>query len=129
MIRKLFHIKQTSTVQDYVDRFSELVDLLVAYEHNIDPLYYTMRFIDDLRDDIKSVILVQCPSTLDTACVLALLQEEAESSQRREFHRGEGQLSSRPVLKSASYQNWDKPVQPGVDRPAQNCSRPHVVRW
>jgi hypothetical protein len=34
---------------------------------------------------IKSVILVQRPSTLDTACALALLQEEADSSRRRDF--------------------------------------------
>jgi hypothetical protein len=125
VIRKLFHIKQTSTVQDYVDCFSELVDLLVAYEHNTDPLYYTMRFIDGLRDDIKSIILVQRRSNLDTACAsLALLQEEAESSRRREFRCGEGQLSSRPLLKSASYQNWDKPMQPGVDRPATSTLDP-----
>jgi hypothetical protein len=94
VIRKLFHIKQTSIVHDFVDSFSKLVDLLVAYEHNTNPIYYTMRFIDDLCDDIKSVILVQRPSNLDTACALALLQEEAESSRRREFRRGEGQLSS-----------------------------------
>jgi hypothetical protein len=43
-------------VQDYVDRFSELVVLLVTYEHTTDPLSYTMLFIDGLRDDIKSII-------------------------------------------------------------------------
>ena len=41
------------------------------------PLYYTQRFIDGLHDEIKAVLLVQRPSTLDTACVLAQLQEEA----------------------------------------------------
>jgi hypothetical protein len=58
VIRKLFHIRQTSSVQDYVDRFCELIDVLVTYEHTTDPLYYTMKFIDGLHDDIKSVILV-----------------------------------------------------------------------
>jgi hypothetical protein len=42
VIRKLFDIKQTTTVQDYVDRFSELVDLLVTYEHTTHPLYITL---------------------------------------------------------------------------------------
>lgn len=65
-----------------VDRFSELVDVLVTYEHTTDPLYYTLRFIDGLCDDIKFVILVQRPSDLDTAYALALLQEEADSSKR-----------------------------------------------
>jgi hypothetical protein len=39
-----------------------------------------MKFIDGLRDDIKSIILVQRPYDLDIVCALALLQEEASSS-------------------------------------------------
>ena len=85
-IRQLFHIRQTGTVADYVERFAELVDQLSAYTSSTDPLYYTLRFIDGLRDDIKSVVLVQRPQDLDTACVLAALQEEVgDSSRRREF--------------------------------------------
>lgn len=33
--------------------------------------------MDGLRIDIRAVVLVARPSTLDTACTLALLQEEA----------------------------------------------------
>jgi hypothetical protein len=73
LIRQLFHIRQTSSVQDYIDRFTELVDQLVAYEHIIDQRYYTTRFVDGLRDDIKSIILIQRPVGLNTACVLTLL--------------------------------------------------------
>lgn len=111
MIRKLFHIRQTSTVQEYVDRFCELVDLLVTYGHNTDPLYYTMKFIDGLRDDIKSVILVQRPGDLDTACALALLQEEAESA-RRHSVRGDPTIYARSQLKpsSANSSRWEKPL-------------------
>jgi hypothetical protein len=109
VIRKLFHIKQTSTVQDYVDRFSELVDLLVTYEHTTDPLYYTMKFIDGLRDDIKSVILVQRPGDLDTACSLALLQEAGDSSRRPDPVHGDSSYAGRSSWKSAVPQSarWD----------------------
>ena len=87
-IRQLFHIRQTGSVAEYVQRFAELVDQLSAYTSTTDPLYYTLRFIDGLRDDIKSVVLVQRPQDLDTACVLAALQEErGDSSRRREFRR------------------------------------------
>jgi hypothetical protein len=55
-----------------VERFSILVDQLSAYEANVDPLYYMMHFIDGLHDDVKVVIMVQRPSTLDIACALAL---------------------------------------------------------
>jgi hypothetical protein len=59
LIRQLFHIRLSGTVAEYVEQFLVLVDHLSTYEANADPLYYTMRFIDGLRDDIKSVIMVQ----------------------------------------------------------------------
>jgi hypothetical protein len=47
-IRNLFQIKQTTTVTDYVERFTKLVDQLKAYSSTTDPLFYTMRFVDGL---------------------------------------------------------------------------------
>jgi hypothetical protein len=74
LIRQLFHIKQSGSVQEYIDQFSELADQLLAYEHSASHnRYYTARFVDGLKDDIKSVVLVQRPYDLDTACCLALL--------------------------------------------------------
>jgi hypothetical protein len=46
---------------------------LLAYDHTSNFHYYTTRFEDGLRDDIKSIILVQRPLDLDTAYTLALL--------------------------------------------------------
>jgi hypothetical protein len=49
-------------VQEYIDQFSELVDQLIAYDHFVsDNRYYTARFVDGLKDDIKYVVLVQHP--------------------------------------------------------------------
>jgi hypothetical protein len=52
------------------------VDGLIAYGKNTDPIYGAMKFVDGLRNDIHTVVHTQRPSTLDTAVVLALLQEE-----------------------------------------------------
>ncbi|KAL5661531.1 hypothetical protein ACJX0J_028656, partial [Zea mays] len=41
-----------------------------------------MRFVDGLHEEIKVVIMVQRPSTLDIACVLALDAEQETDSQR-----------------------------------------------
>jgi hypothetical protein len=76
LIRQLFHIRQTGSICEYVEQFTQLVDQLAAYTSTTDPLYYTLSFIDGLKDDIKSIVLVQRPQDLDTACVLASLQEE-----------------------------------------------------
>ena len=58
LIRQLFHIKQTTSVQEYVDQFVDLIEQLSAYTPNPDTLSYTTCFIDGLRDDIHSVVLV-----------------------------------------------------------------------
>jgi len=80
LVRQMFHISQTSTITDYVESFSTLFDQLKAYQPNPDMHYFTTQFVDGLRDDIRMVITLQCPSTLDTAYSLALLQEEVAAS-------------------------------------------------
>jgi hypothetical protein len=88
-------------VAEYVERLSELVDQLTAYESKTDPLYYSMRFIDGLRHDIKSAVLVQHPQNLDAACVLALLQEEvADYDKKRGLSRHEFSANPRHVGRS-----------------------------
>ena len=83
LIRQLFHIRQSGAVQEYADRFTGLVDQLLAYGKTTDPLFYALRFMDGLRDDICSTVHMQRPSTVDAACVLALLQEELVDPSRR----------------------------------------------
>jgi hypothetical protein len=87
LIRQLFHIKHVGTVKEYIDKFSELVDQLVAYEHSSDLRYYTTHFVDGLKDDVKAVVLVQWPADLDTSYTLALLQEEADLARRHDSRR------------------------------------------
>jgi hypothetical protein len=74
-------------VQDYIDKFCELVDQLQAYSSNVEPLYYTTRFIDGLHGDINHLIIVHRPKDLDTACYLALLQEETSNPHHKEARR------------------------------------------
>jgi hypothetical protein len=78
-----------------------------------------MRFIDGLRDDIKSIIIVQRPVNLDTACYLALLQEAAESSRRPEPVLADRSYMARPMLKLAtsSAACWDQSRTGVVENP------------
>lgn len=62
LLRKLMHIRKHSTICDCVEN---------AYQPHADPLYYTTKFVDDLKDGVKSFVLVQRPRDLDTAYVLA----------------------------------------------------------
>ena len=101
LLRRLFQIRQTSPVNEYIKKFVSLVDDLKAYAKHPDPLYYTQRFIEGLRDDIKSVLLVHRPSTLDTACVLAQLQEEALATTRKPFRRYDHTSMAKPTWSGA----------------------------
>ena len=123
LLRKMNRICQTSSIQDYVDRFSELVDQLKAYDSSTSALHYITRFLDGLHSDIRAVILVQHPDSLDTAYTLALLQgQAAESSRKREFkqwnprggyQRGEHPQAAdmdKPIVMTGIYYNRRRPI-------------------
>jgi hypothetical protein len=50
-------------MNEYVVQFSELVDQLLSYESDANPLYYAMCFVDGLKPDIKSMVMIQRPAT------------------------------------------------------------------
>ncbi|XP_066160673.1 uncharacterized protein [Oryza sativa Japonica Group] len=77
LIRQWIHITQTSSVADYVDRFDSIMHQLMAYGGSNDPAYFVTKFVDGLKDHIRVVVMVQRPQDLDSACTVALLQEEA----------------------------------------------------
>jgi hypothetical protein len=75
------------------------MDQLKVYSPKHDQLYFTMRFIDGLHSDIKSIILVQRPKDLDTATTLTLLQEEVGVvSPVKQQHSGDWFSSTRLAL-------------------------------
>jgi hypothetical protein len=110
-------------VQEYIDKYTGLVEQLIAYGHNTNPLYYAMRFVDDLRADIRAAVNLQRPATLDTACMLALLQEELVDPVRwRDIRRPEPFTFAKaaprgPIplpLPPPRLERQDKPATPGA---------------
>jgi len=87
LVRQMFNIRQTSSVQDYIDRFASLIDQLVAYGSSTDPVFFAMRFVDGLRSDICNPVHMQRPQDFDIASVLVLLQEELQDpAGRKDSH-------------------------------------------
>lgn len=76
LIRQFYTVRQTSSVADYIERFEQIVNHLASYSDSIHPYNYLTHFVEGLRADIRAVVLIQRPPDLDTACSLALLQEE-----------------------------------------------------
>jgi hypothetical protein len=76
LIRQFYSIKQLTSVADYIERFDVLMNHLLSYSEDTHPFYFLTRFIEGLHSDIRAVVMIQRPADLDTACSLALLQEE-----------------------------------------------------
>jgi hypothetical protein len=74
---------------------------LTAYETDTNLLYYVMCFVDGLRDEVKSMVMIQRPCNLDEACALALVQEEAVKFGRKREYKRFDSSSSRGSQKSA----------------------------
>ena len=53
--------KQTATVSEYIEQFSEIVQQLLAHDSTIAPSVITNRFVDDLKKEIRAVIMVHRP--------------------------------------------------------------------
>ncbi|KAM0872306.1 hypothetical protein ACQ4PT_038804 [Festuca glaucescens] len=90
LLRQLFHVKQTGTVPEYVQEFTEVMHALKAHSSAWDPELFPSRFVDGLKDEIRVVVLVHQPKDLDAAVSLALLQEEAwEIWRKKDTRRAE----------------------------------------
>ena len=48
LLRQMFKIHQSGSVEDYVERFSELYDQLTAYEAQPNMVHYVTRFMEEL---------------------------------------------------------------------------------
>lgn len=102
LIRQWIHIKQNTSVGDYVERFDSVMHQLMAYESTAPPIYFVTKFMEGLRDDIRSMVMLQRPQDLDSACSLALLQEEAVGGTKSVTFRN---VNSPPFVKSPSRSN------------------------
>jgi hypothetical protein len=76
LLRRLYRIAKTCTVEDYVQRFSALVDQISAYDTNPDQLNYLTRFLDGLKSGVHALVAIQQPADLDAAYTMALFYEE-----------------------------------------------------
>lgn len=76
LIRQWFHMIQDSSVSAYVEKFDSVMHQLLAYNSSLPLNYFVTKFVEGLKKEIRSGVLMQKPQDLDSACSLALLQEE-----------------------------------------------------
>lgn len=69
-------MSQESSMSEYVENFYSVMHQLLAYSSALPLNYFVTKFVEGLRDDIRSAFLMQKPQDLDAAFSLAFLQEE-----------------------------------------------------
>lgn len=89
LIRQNDHIKQTGSVSEFYERFDDLMNQLLVYDPTYNTLNLVHRFTEGLHADIRHSVLMHRPVDLESALVLALLQEElvdaAKTTESRKF--------------------------------------------
>jgi hypothetical protein len=70
-----------------MSQFEPLMNRILARNAAYDPMFFTTRFVDGLREDICTMILLHRPKNLDTAFALATLQESNRSGTRGRLER------------------------------------------
>lgn len=89
-------------MNEYITQFTPLIDQLNAYGGTTDPLFYTMRFIDGLKDYIRAAVALHRSQNFDTACILARLQVEvADPAKKHDLQRWDNAGGMRPNLRAA----------------------------
>jgi hypothetical protein len=77
-----------------------LLNLLTAYGHVTEPVYYAMRFVDGLRDDIRSAVSLHRLVSFDTAASLSLLQEDVGVA-LRPSRKSDAYFTTKPASRGA----------------------------
>ena len=89
-------------MDDYQAKFEKLAQGILLYNSNYDDTYFVTRFVAGLKEEICSIITLNRPKDVDTASVLALLQEEELSQARSKF------AGSKEFSKNSSRQGSDR---------------------
>lgn len=63
------------------------------------PLYYTMKLLDGLCYDIKSMVMIQRPQNLDIAYVLTQLQEEIVETSKKDYKTFASTSQGKPYVR------------------------------
>uniref|UniRef100_A0A453EC58 Reverse transcriptase domain-containing protein n=2 Tax=Aegilops tauschii subsp. strangulata TaxID=200361 RepID=A0A453EC58_AEGTS len=87
LLRQFNRLKQTSTVAEYAEQFTQIMHHLLAHHPSWDPAFFVTQFMEGLQRDIRAAVVLHRPQTLDTVVDLAFLQEEVVDSFRRDDRR------------------------------------------
>lgn len=73
VVRQFSQLKQTGSVVEYTERLNSLVFNLTIHHQSWDPIFFVTQYVEGLKGEIKSGVLLHRPKDLDTTASLAIL--------------------------------------------------------
>ena len=74
-MKELMLLKQRETVEEYKQQFLQLVYTVKLYEPTISDTFLVTRFLMGLKEELRSAVEFQIPSTIQIAALYASVQE------------------------------------------------------
>lgn len=68
-------LQQENSVNNYLEKFEELKSYMLIFNKDLNEEFFTMKFINGLREDIKGAVTTMRPTNLNQAITLAKKQE------------------------------------------------------
>lgn len=75
-LEELENHKQIGEVEEYYNRFEELMHKVLVHNRSYDETYFVTKFVGGLKSEIKMAIKLHRPRTVDVALSLAKTHEE-----------------------------------------------------
>lgn len=122
LLRQFNRLKQTGSVTEYAEKFTQFMHNLMAHHESWEPSYFITHFVDGLQKEIRAAVVLHRPKSLDTAVDLACLQEEVMEAMRREDKREERRYSAPTTLRAVPRTALPLPPPPPTAPPKQAAS-------
>jgi hypothetical protein len=122
-MRDLLAIRQTSDVTECHSRFVDAMHKVMLHHHGHDQVLFVQKFIDGLKSEISSAIMLHKPRTFDAAMSLAIMQEEVldtsakrfsarASKEYNRFHHKSGLSHDKGILVTPGHTDAKSEVKP-----------------
>lgn len=85
LIRQFNRVRQIGSVLSYAEKFNELMHQLYVHHSSWNLVFFVTEFLDGLKPEIRSAVLLHSPADMDTVVDLACLQEEVLATGRCEL--------------------------------------------
>nr|XP_051210878.1 uncharacterized protein LOC127328311 [Lolium perenne] len=119
---KILTIRRLENVEAYTEKFNQLKHQILLHDPSTSEVFFVERFIAGLADELRAVVLLHLPEDVDTASLLAQLQE-TEQENIRQQQQQHSSSSSRTNYRT--FHNTDKPKHSSRGDEQKKPEAPH----